>query len=360
MINTFLRLRIESLLKRRPASDSHVVYEPFLSALESSDSSIKCIRITDNRGSSARQGFLSDKLYQALYWLAAASEIRHHQSNPQVTHIVLREFSTPILWFFLATHTVAPAKLVLVNNHNLSFALSSFWQKRMYEYLYCKNISFVYFESKAGAELVRPSDSCSKDIVLPFNIIKKLSFSPPSKLALPAATPIVCIPGYPSLEKGSFELLEFLIKLQSHGLYSYTTLLPKSLAKNYNTILPQNFVPVDADSRSSYLKMIDKADIAIVNYKKKHYFFRHSGVVLDCASAQTFVICPSYPLLQSMISWPTPIGLSFDSLDDLHCMLRVAELKLHQNAIDWQSYLANRNLSFIIKKFNDAVSSSST
>ena len=225
----------------------------------------------------------------------------------------------------------------------------------MYRFFYKKNISFIYFESKEGSDLVRTPGSSSKDIVVPFNVVQSNLDSVPNEIDIISSTPIACIPGHPSFEKGSFDLLAYLIDLCERGLYDYTTLIPESLAKSYDQCLPENFVLVGAHVRDSYLWMINKADIALFNYQPDHYFYRHSGVILDCAAARTFVICPDFPLLQSMISYPTPIGLSFGGLSELPSLLATAHGQIIQKSIDWHTYHSQRSLPLILKGFNSEI-----
>ena len=164
---------------------------------------------------------------------------------------------------------------------------------------------------------------------------------------------MISIPGRPSSSKGSSKLLNYLITYIKQNLKNnFRFLIPTSLYKLINSnhdIKKYFFCPPD-DSQKYYNQIILLSDVALFNYESKYYYYRHSGVILDCLSMKTAVICPNFPLLHNMVNYPVNVGITFDKLNSLENILKNNINTAWLNTIDWENYLEERDIKKIAKK----------
>lgn len=66
----------------------------------------------------------------------------------------------------------------------------------------------------------------------------------------------------------------------------------------------------------AYLAFLDSCDVVVL-LATPAYELRHSGVLVDCASRGTPVLCRDYPLLASQALRPVPVGMTYGDVEDL-------------------------------------------
>ena len=165
---------------------------------------------------------------------------------------------------------------------------------------------------------------------------------------------MISIPGRPTFSKGSSELLKYLVDYIKHNArtdlrFLIPTALYQSININNSHIKEYFFCPPD-DSHKYYKQIIALSDVALFNYQSKYYNFRHSGVILDCLSMKTAVVCPNFPLLNHMINYPVKAGITFDRLKTLKFILNSHLNFTWLNSIDWGKYLEERSTKKIASK----------
>jgi len=109
---------------------------------------------------------------------------------------------------------------------------------------------------------------------------------------------------------------------------------------------------VETSSRSEFAAYLQSLDVAIFVAKKRDYFYRHSGTVMDAVSAGVVPIVPSFPVLVSQVMQPVPVGLSYDNIDILPEVVRraVSQLApLSRNRADWHEARAHSAISLAAK-----------
>lgn len=65
-----------------------------------------------------------------------------------------------------------------------------------------------------------------------------------------------------------------------------------------------------------YLEFLDSCDVVVL-LATPAYVLRHSGVLVDCVSRGTPVLCRDYPLLAFQALHPVPVGAVYRTLDEL-------------------------------------------
>lgn len=101
---------------------------------------------------------------------------------------------------------------------------------------------------------------------------------------------------------------------------------------------------VDTGSRSDFTAYLHSLDIAIFVATKRDYFYRHSGTVMDAVSAGVVPIVPDFPVLASQVTKPVPVGLPYETIDELPDLVRraLSELaRLSGNRVDWHAARAH-------------------
>jgi hypothetical protein len=74
---------------------------------------------------------------------------------------------------------------------------------------------------------------------------------------------------------------------------------------------------IDTTTNEGYFAALSACDVIVLNYEKRNYFMRASGVIADAIGTRTYCICPNYPVMRRQILWPVPIGDVFDDLANL-------------------------------------------
>ncbi|HWI15680.1 MAG TPA: hypothetical protein VNT02_15555, partial [Burkholderiales bacterium] len=72
---------------------------------------------------------------------------------------------------------------------------------------------------------------------------------------------------------------------------------------------------------ADYHAFLDRCHAVVVLVEREAYYFRHSGILMDCISHGTLPICPSYPLLESIVMRPVPVGTVYGEHENLRCVV---------------------------------------
>ena len=81
---------------------------------------------------------------------------------------------------------------------------------------------------------------------------------------------------------------------------------------------------VKTDKYEEYLAFMQSVDILIVFADKQKYFYRHSGTVMEAIANGVIPIVPNYPILASQVNIPLPVGLTYESLEELYQLVNEA------------------------------------
>ena len=275
--------------------------------------------------------------------------------------VLVREFSTFYLFLLSPLVFIGRKKFIYIVNHNLQIAQNSSLQKIILKFLYRIGTRFLLFESSDGMHTIRKTPNTHQELIAPLfvskeikkitdyntKLIKKINEFKTKNYIL------ISIPGRPSFSKGSSKLLKYLIDFIGQNAYTnFRFLIPTSLYKliNSNHSIKEYFFCPPDDSHKYYNQIIALSDVALFNYESKYYYYRHSGVVLDCLSMKTAVICPNFPLLYNMVNYPVNVGKTFEKLNSLKHILKNDLNPSWLNSINWEKYLEERNIKKIASK----------
>ena len=118
-----------------------------------------------------------------------------------------------------------------------------------------------------------------------------------------------------SIEEESLQFFYQLSRIASAEnvvlCYGARDLLPKQLARIDGIEI------VDTRSRASFCTYLASLQIAIFVATPQSYFYRHSGSVMDAVTAGIVPVAPNFPVLQSQISNPLPVGVAYDGAGSL-------------------------------------------
>ena len=353
---------MSSKLNNKLKEDAHQVYSPLVNEI-SRYKNIKFIFVSKFVGFD-KSNFIKRKINRAIqffYYVIFAFHILKIILINKNQKVLVREFSNFYLFFLFPLVFLARKKLIYIVNHNLQIAQNSLLQRLFLKFLYRIGTRFLFFESSQGMQTIRKIPNKQQEIIVPFFISKedKIAFDFDAKLTTKINelklknNILIAVPGRPSISKGSSKLLEYLVEfLKQNPNSNFRFLLSRSLyelIKKNNSIKQYFFCPID-DSHKYYKQIIALSDVALFNYESKYYYFRHSGVILDCLSMKTAVICPNFPLLFNMVNYPVNVGLTFEKLNSLENILENNINNTWLNAINWERYFEDRDVKKIAKQ----------
>ena len=353
---------MSSKLNNQLKEDAHQVYLPLVNEI-SKYKDMKFIVVSRFVGFD-KSNFIKRKInriIQFIYYIFFAFHILKIILLNKNQKVLVREFSNFYLFFLFPLVFIARKKFIYIVNHNLQIAQNSFLQKISLKFLYKIGTRFLFFESSQGIQTIRKLPNSHQEIIVPFFVSKKIN------LAIDFDTKfikkinelksknyiMISIPGRPSSTKGTSKLLKYLIEyIEQNANSNFRFLIPALLYKliNKNHFIKKYFFCPPDDSHKYYKQIIALSDVALFNYESKYYYYRHSGVVLDCLSMKTAVICPNFPLLKNMINYPVQVGISFEKLNSLKYILMNDINPSWLNSINWEKYLEERNVKKIAKK----------
>ena len=349
-------------LNNQLKEDAHHIYLPLVNEI-SKYKNMKFIVVSrfigfDQSNFTKRQ---LNRVTQFIYYIIFALHISKIFLFNKNQKVLVREFSTLYLFLLFPLVFIGRKKFIYVVNHNLQLAQNSFLQKIILKFLYRIGTRFLLFESSYGMHTIRKITNNHQEIIAPLFVSKEINISSEYDTKLIKTINefksknniLISIPGRPSYSKGSFKLLKYLINfIEVNANSKFRFLVPNSLYKliNLNNYIKEYFFCPPDDSQKYYHQIISLSDLALFNYEYKYYYFRHSGVVLDCLSNKTAVICPNFPLLNNMINYPVNVGKTFDELNKLEYILKNDISHAWLQSIDWKTYLEERNIKKIAKK----------
>jgi hypothetical protein len=73
---------------------------------------------------------------------------------------------------------------------------------------------------------------------------------------------------------------------------------------------------------ADYHAFLARCHAVVVLAERDAYYYRHSGIVMDCLSHGTLPVCPDYPVLASVVLRPVPVGAVYDEREDVAEVVR--------------------------------------
>lgn len=70
-----------------------------------------------------------------------------------------------------------------------------------------------------------------------------------------------------------------------------------------------------------YHAFLARCHAVVVLAERDAYYYRHSGILMDCIGHGTLPVCPAYPLLESIVMRPVPVGAVYGEGASLRCVV---------------------------------------
>ncbi len=243
---------------------------------------------------------------------------------------LFREYNNYALPILNTLVRLRKIKIWLIVNHNFYDQVS--YEMNLIKYRDLR-IEFLVFEySKPG---------CDPVLFFPMN---KLEFK---TLAFSSEYIVVSIIGSYRKEKNIESTLDFIE--QNYNVLSKKYIFFLGCDLDIRTGSQRNIIKyINTNNHSEFQKLINLTNIALFNYSSS-YEFRTSGVLFDVISKGVFPIVKSNIILSNQVSWPSKVGFTFETFDDLlHTMNMIDKAMLmelhHRNIV---SYIEKRNINIL-------------
>ena len=139
-----------------------------------------------------------------------------------------------------------------------------------------------------------------------------------------------------------------------------------------NTLLEDRFVPpermdqiflaleeggievVDTSTPEQYRRFLLGTDIVVTSFERSSFYFRPSGIIHDALAAGCFVVAPTFPVFAAQVSAPARVGVTYETLDELHAAVGRAAAALEQGT-DHARWRAGRNDAELLARLGEAI-----
>lgn len=72
---------------------------------------------------------------------------------------------------------------------------------------------------------------------------------------------------------------------------------------------------------ADYHAFLDRCHAVVIVAERDAYYYRHSGILMDCIAHGTLPICPAYPVFESIVMRPVPVGAVYRPSENLRCVV---------------------------------------
>jgi len=247
-----------------------------------------------------------------------------HSDGDQV--ILVREFSNVPMWMISFGCRRALPRLLLLNHHNLQWALHRRWNRKAMSSLQRRGANFLFFELVPGVALkqigmtengcyairhpvkpMRERRGARDHDVGFFGIWKNDGETKAILRALlndPSAPKILI--GAPNIEEARNDLGD------------------EALSMTFvNTAAPEIFHAT-----------MQRCRWICLPYARETHEYRVSGLLSDAVANHVSVLIPDYPMLSEQMNWPEPTGMMLN-VDEKH---HLSKLCLSESGIDSQAF----------------------
>ncbi len=75
---------------------------------------------------------------------------------------------------------------------------------------------------------------------------------------------------------------------------------------------------------AQYHRFLSACDAVVILADRSGYYYRHSGILMDCINHGVIPVCPRYPVFESIVSRPEEIGATYGDLAELRAAVESA------------------------------------
>ena len=107
----------------------------------------------------------------------------------------------------------------------------------------------------------------------------------------------------------------YLEIIQKNSFEGYKILIPNRNS-TINEKLEENIIMYGTQSQDTFLKMLEEAEIVIIDYDKNEYFYRTSGLIWDCMAHNNYIIVNKYLVFENQLRNYNK-KIFYDSIDEI-------------------------------------------
>lgn len=210
------------------------------------------------------------------------------RSNKENVPCVVREYRNSQILMLLPFIYFFKKKLLFLINHNLAHDP----KLKLHHFLDTIGICFLTIDSKLNVDdekLFKNKINVNSEIIVKTINSKKKEVVIFSKKYLDI------------IKKNIFE--------------GYTILIPNRNSIS-NKEIGKNLISYGTQSQEAFLKMLNNAEIVIIDYDKVEYFYRTSGLIWDCMSFDNFIIANDYTVFKNQLK-NYDKKIFYDSIDEI-------------------------------------------
>jgi hypothetical protein len=283
-------------------------------------------------------------VYVYAHWLLAW-RIR----NSSGRKIIIREFIAPALLLMLPIWITKNRSCLFVINHNLQLASVNILERISIRILCIIQSKFLLIESKKGWSEVIGEKYNDNAYVIPYPLLPNTFNKVKNRdSAQSSITRIGFINPFRGEKNSLIAINKIIDSIESEDIKALIVLgVPDSHKENYYK--NKKYIEIhDTSTRNNYFKTLQYCDIIIINYDKKRYYYRNSGIIFDALVSGTAVVCTNNAVMVDQIRNPLPVGESYDDLNEIiiaikNCIDLTKDIPAFNNAIN--SYLNYRNVN---------------
>jgi len=265
--------------------------------------------------------------------------------------LIIREFSTIPLLFFIPLLFPLMSRLRFIVNHNLQWALRNKIEQWAFSCLCKLGVGFIFFEINIIDHLTQFQSQKTRHWVLPHPVgpLKTRMVKVPSEY-------VIGVIGQYRSEKGMDEIISVLLDLKKNTTKKIQLIMGFSNVDDFfatSIHSGKGLKILDTRKDEDYYNAICSCDILLLNYQKDAYMYRASGLIADAASCQTAIIIPdSLPVLYKQLTTPCSIGEIFPNVNDLKNTIFQAMNKVKGKKYNFVGYYNGRNSQALAKKLD--------
>jgi hypothetical protein len=266
------------------------------------------------------------------------------RKNKHRDGLIVYGFSTEFWLLAWVSSLFWTKNVYLQNHHNIQQACVNPGMKFLLKVYTWLGYRYIVNETASILKNIGYSEQqISQYISLPFPVIPEAT---KKILELEETPKKVGIVGQIRKGKQIEETLNLLINLQDK--LNYTLVVGTNNLSFSEEINLEKVKLFNTDNREDYLAVLAACDVIVLNYEQEKYYYRCSGVAADAIGVHTYVICPDYPLMQSQILSPSPVGLVYHHETELESILQqVLELPAAKENPAFAEHYANRSITKI-------------
>ncbi len=217
--------------------------------------------------------------------------------------ILVREFSNVPMWLIgLGCRRQLP-RLLLMNHHNLQWALHRKWNRKAMCQLQQRGVNFLFFEF------------VPKDALRKVGLTERGCFSirhpvkPLRQRTEPADHDIGIFGAWTHTEEKIRWIKHILVNNKQLRLLIGSPDIEEARQDLPDCLDQITFV--DTTGTDSFHHAMQRCRHLFLCYPRDGYEYRASGLLSDAVANQVSVLIPDYPVIRAQMEWPEPVGVVY-------------------------------------------------